>query len=198
MAADGSVLAELDLSPEKSGEQDYYNSISTFYVDDAGNVYASDWQTVYVFDATGKQLFSLDCSENGGNLCKLSGDTIGIATYVYDEATQTGGQRFKPIDLTTQDFGEAIKLPQNAYNFFPGDDVYDLYYDNNGNIFGYDLETGTNEKVVDWIECDINSNDMNGYAILPDGRVVAFLRHWDNATNGSTTQMVTLTRVDAS
>lgn len=198
VAADGSLIAELNIQPERSEEQQYYNSISTFCVDTAGNVYAGDWQYVYVFDATGKQLFMLDCSENGGSLCQMNSDTVGIATYVYDEATQTGGQRFLPIDLATQDFGEAIKLPQNAYNFFPGDDVYDLYFDNNGNIFGYDLETQTQEKVVDWIECDINSNDMNGYAILPDGRVVAFLRHWDSAAGESTTQMVTLTRVDAS
>lgn len=198
VASDGSKIAELDIQPEQTDDQNYYGSISSFYVDNAGNIYASDWQTIYVYDSTGKQLFTLDCSENGGNLCKLSGDQIGISTYVYDETAQTGGRYFKPIDVTTKDYGEEIKLPQSAYSLFPGDDVYDLYYENNGKIFGYDIETETNEKVVDWIECDVNSNDLNGYSILPDGRVIAFLRHYDNTTYESTTQLVTLTRVDAS
>ncbi len=198
VAADGSTIGELDVQPEREEDQDYYSNISSFYVDDAGNVFASDWQNVYVFDSEGNQLFKLDCSENGGNLCKLNSGTVGISAYVYDETTQTGGQRFKPIDVQAQEFGDEIKLPQSAYSFYPGDDVYDLYYDSNGKIFGYNLDSGTPEKVVDWIECDINSNDLNGYALLPDGRVVAFLYDWDSESGTSKMQMVTLTRVDAS
>lgn len=208
IAADGSILKELNLQPEtdagEGGEMGMMAAnISSFYVDDAGNVYTSDWQTVYVFDSEGNQLFTLPGGDNGGNLCMISSDTVGICTYFYDEVTETSGRRFKPIDVAAKDFGEEVKIPQSAYSMFPGDDVYDFYYDNNGKIFGYDIETETNEKVVDWIECDVDPNSMSGYCIMPDGRVVAMTSEWqepsgEDATGHNKVQLITLTRVDAS
>ena len=84
------------------------------------------------------------------------------------------------LDPATKAWGEELPLPNNAWNIYPGSGDYDLYYDYNGNIYGYKFDTDTKDKVIDWIECDINSNNINSYSILPDGRVIAFESSYDD------------------
>lgn len=212
ISADGELLSQLDIQPE-ADEDGYVNSIYNFQVDADNNVYASDWQNLYVFDKDGKQIAKLDCSEYGGEPMKFSADQVGLSVYEYDETTETSGQYFQPVDVTTGDWGERMQLPSNAWNFFPGDDVYDLYYEDNGKIYGWKMDGDIREKVVDWMECDIDSNSLSNYEILPDGRVVALLRNetpfvdtvYNSAVavpasveNSNNMQLVILTRVDAS
>lgn len=197
LAADGTTLMTLKpQAPESAGEE--YNSyVGSFLVDDRGYVYASDYTYIYLFDANGQQIAAVS-SENGGDLCQYSADQIGVVSYVWDEATETSSRWFVPLDPETKTWGEKIKMPYNVYEFYPGDDVYDLYYVLNGTIMGYDTETGAQEKVVDWMDCDINYYDLNGFNILPDGRVIAVRNTWDGNTGRQNAELIVLTRVDAS
>lgn len=195
---DGSLISEVKIEQENETE-DYYGGIYSFEVDAAGNLYASDWSKTYVFDANGTKLFTLEMGDEGGSLCKLDKDTVGLSVYTYDEATETSGRVFKPIDLQAKALSdETVALPQQAYTIFSGDDAYDFYYVYNGqNIFGYNFETGEAEKVVDWLEADVNSNNLQGYVLLPDGRVVACSMDWGR-TGYPDVEIIVLTRVDAS
>lgn len=51
--------------------------------------------------------------------------------------------------------------------------------------------------MIDWIECDINSNNINSYSILPDGRVIAFESSYDDQAQKNNMQLIVMTRVDA-
>ena len=143
--------------------------------------------------------FFVDLSENGGELCELKAGVVGVCYYKNDEAKpEESGRVFQEIDPATGKLtGDTVKIPDSAYNFFPGDDVYDIYYDYNGNIYGYKFDTDTKDKVIDWIECDINSNNLNSYSILPDGRVIAFENSYDDGMEKNTMQLIVMTRVDA-
>lgn len=208
--ADGSVLNQIDLNSERN-EEGYYSSVSSFKVDQAGNVYTYDWETIRVYGADGALIAEQPSSSSySGDLVKLSADQVGLSVYEYDEQSQTSSQYFVPLDPTTGAWGEKTKLPSNAWSFFPGDDVYDLYYEYNGNIYGWKRDGDVREKVVDWMECDVNSNNLSGYEILPDGRIAGILRSnrafvytgSSSASSESDTQnpmeLVILTRVDAS
>ena len=194
--ADGSELSRVDLSRTEE-EQSFY--ISNFLVDNAGNVFVGDWQTTYIYDQSGNKKAVVDLSENGGNICEIKAGQVGVSYYKYDEANpDASGRCFQEIDTATGKLtGDVIQLPNDAYTFFPGDDVYDIYYDYNGNIYGYKFDTGTKEKVVDWMESDINSNNIGSYSILPDGRVIAFENSYDDGMDQNTMQLIVLTRVDA-
>ena len=194
--ADGNELSRIELSRTEE-EQSFY--ISSFLVDAAGNIYVSDWQTTYIYDQSGNKKAVVDLGENGGNLCEMKEGVVGVSYYMYDEAKpEESGRVFQQIDAATGKLtGEKISLPNDAYNFYPGDDVYDIYYDYNGNLYGYKFDTETKEKVVDWMENDINSNNLSGYSILPDGRVVAFENTYDDQTQTNTMQLIVMTRVDA-
>ena len=193
----GETIGQFTIETEKPEDQDWYNEITNFIVG-KDLIYATDYQFIYLIDKQGTVVGTIDNSETGGNLAALREDKIGIGLYEYDEVKQTGGYYFIPIDTEAKALSEEkIKLDADAWNIFPGDDVYDFYYDFNGNVFGYVIDGGKKEKVVDWLECDVDSNDMNGYFVLSDGRVAAALSHWDNA-GGSSVELVVLNRVEAS
>lgn len=195
--ADGKELKRIEFNQTDENGNSFY--VSNFFVDNSGNVYLSDWQNVYIYDQDGNKKTTVDLGENGGELCELKAGVVGVCYYKNDEAKpEESGRVFQEIDPATGKLtGDTVKLPDSAYNFFPGDDVYDIYYDYNGNIYGYKFDTDTKDKVIDWIECDINSNNLNSYSILPDGRVIAFESTYDDQTQTNTMQLIVLTRVDA-
>lgn len=195
--ADGKELKRIEFSQTDEDGNSFY--VSNFFVDNSGNVYLSDWQNVYIYDQDGNQKTTVDLSENGGELCELKAGVVGVCYYKNDEAKpEESGRVFQEIDPAAGKLtGDTVKIPDSAYNFFPGDDVYDIYYDYNGNIYGYKFDTDTKDKVIDWIECDINSNNLNSYSILPDGRVIAFENSYDDGMEKNTMQLIVMTRVDA-
>lgn len=195
--ADGKEIKRIEFSQTDEDGNSLY--VSSFFVDNSGNVYLSDWQNVYIYDQDGNKKTTVDLGENGGDLCELKAGVVGVSYYKNDEAKpEESGRVFQEIDPATGKLtGDTVKLPDSAYSFFPGDDVYDIYYDYNGNIYGYKFDTDTKDKVIDWIECDINSNNINSYSILPDGRVIAFESSYDDQAQKNNMQLIVMTRVDA-
>lgn len=201
IAADGSTIASIDLSDTNADdtEDGMSSNLSSFAVDAAGNLYVSDYNNIYVLDAEGNVQFKLDGSQYNGSLYRLNAQQVGVMWYNYTDdvnAADENGQYFVPIDLETKDWGEKVKLPSNVWSILPGDDVYDFYYADNNNIYGYAAKTDTKEKLVDWLACDVDTNNMNGYAMLSDSRVAALMQDW--STDPTTYQLIVLHRVDAS
>ena len=201
VAADGSTIASIDLSDTNADdtEDGMSSNLSSFAVDAAGNLYVSDYNNIYVLDAEGNVQFKLDGSQYNGSLYRLNAQQVGVMWYNYTDdvnAADENGQYFVPIDLETKDWGEKVKLPSNVWSILPGDDVYDFYYADNNNIFGYTAKTDTKEKLVNWLACDVDTNNMNGYAMLSDSRVAALMQDW--STDPTTYQLIVLHRVDAS
>lgn len=201
VAADGSTIASLDLSNtnNEDNEDGMSGNLSSFAVDAAGNLYVSDYNNIYVLDAEGNVQFNLDGSQYNGSLYRLNAQQVGVMWYNYTDdvnAADENGQYFVPIDLETKDWGEKVKLPPNVGSIFPGDDAYDFYYTYNNNIYGYTAKTDTKEKLVDWLACDVDTNNMSGYAMLSDSRVAALMQDWN--TDPTTYQLIVLHRVDAS
>lgn len=201
IAADGSTIASLDLSNtnNEDNEDGMSGNLSSFAVDAAGNLYVSDYNNIYVLDAEGNVQFKLDGSQYNGSLCRLNAQQVGVMWYNYTDdvnAADENGQYFVPIDLETKDWGEKVKLPSNVGSILPGDDAYDFYYTYNNNIYGYAAKTDTKEKLVDWLACDVDTNNMSGYAMLSDSRVAALMQDW--STDPTTYQLIVLHRVDAS
>lgn len=201
VAADGSTIASIDLSDTNADdtEDGMSSNLSSFAVDAAGNLYVSDYNNIYVLDAEGNVQFNLDGSQYNGSLYRLNAQQVGVMWYNYTDdvnAADENGQYFVPIDLETKDWGEKVKLPPNVWSIFPGDDAYDFYYTYNNNIYGYTAKTDTKEKLVDWLACDVDTNNMSGYAMLSDSRVAALMQDWN--TDPTTYQLIVLHRVDAS
>ena len=183
-SADGKVLTTINLQADKDGNLPYIGA-----VDQNGNLYATVNTDVIVYDKTGKTVKTISLGDAGGTLLPYNG---GAAVEVWGQTTQ-----LKTIDPSTFALGDPIDLPANIGSIYKtNDEGYDFLYDSNGSIYGYKIEEKTSDKVVDWLDDDVNSNDLAGYTVLSDGRVLGFLNQV-NSDGSSNLELVILTRTDS-
>lgn len=187
VGADGKAGKTVDLSAAQGG--DFYPS--DFLSDAKGYLYLGDFDRVRIWDKDGNFVTELELGPEYSNLMQYGADKIGVVTYGQTHV-------FKVIDPVKKAFGETLPLPADAYQIYPGDNIYDFFYDNSGKIYGYISQTKTAEKVIDWLECDVDSNNMTSFSILPDGHVFAMTQEYRRGRRGSSVQLILMTRVDAS
>ena len=202
----GAELLSVDLSSfaddaDSEADERYYG----FYpngleLDDAGNIYFTAGQSdAYVLDSTGTLKCKLSCEDGYlNNLVHLADGRIGAMLYK-DGAQGEGGQNtITVIDPEAKQWGEDMPAPFNAYQLYPGGGDYDYYYNMDSNFFGATLATGEGEKLFNWINCDIDPNNLNTVVPLADGRVLCVLNHWDRGEGTSRCELVVLTKTEAS
>ena len=181
ISSDGTELASIDLSglPEKLGV-DWLNSYS---FGPEGNVYITTDEQMYILDQDLNTQFTLDLPQDyWGSVTPLSSGQACIRSWFYDEATEVYGYKITMIDLENQDWGTEYLLPSSAYSIFPGGGDYLFYYQVNDAIFGWKKDAPANaeagERLFSWIEADVNSDNIQNFYFLPDGRVAAITREW--------------------
>ena len=192
--ATGAELNTIDLTPMKDPNGYFYsNGLSA---DKDGNVYIMNGSnfTLYVLDGEGKELFHLNGQDNNFYNMVALGDG-GVALMGWDQGT--GKSIIRKVDLATKALStQSYDAPTNAYNFYPGTGDYDFYYNTESSLFGYKLETGENEKIITWINSDVNSEGVGNILPLADGRILCV--YGDNTGDTPVTQLLTLTKTAAS
>ena len=189
----GAEKLNADLSA-LSGSEDYFY-VSAFAIDGSGNIaIMSNGAYIYILDAEGSQIGSIDLSsEQGGvsNLITLADGSIAAMVYGDDYRTFN----LCPVDTTTMKLGEPVTtLPTDAYNAIPSGGGYDFCYNKGESFYGYKMADGTEEKLVTWINCDVNSSGVASPYITEDGNIVCLSSEYSNTGDGTTTYFITLTK----
>lgn len=181
ISADGTELESIEITsiPEKL-EEDYIRDV-TF--GEEGNIYVAAETTLYVLDSQLNTQFTLELPEDSyAPVTPLGSGKACINYWYYDESAETSSYRLKMIDFENQDWGVEYALPSSAYSIYPGGGDYIFYYELNGAIFGWRADapegTETGERLFSWLEADINSDNVQSFYFLPDGRVAALTREW--------------------
>ncbi|MEG1789782.1 MAG: extracellular solute-binding protein [Oscillospiraceae bacterium] len=184
----GAEQLSIDLSTLK-GEEDYFY-VQNVLFDDAGNIYVVAGQSLYVLDAQGKLLFKLgDKETNINTLVRMKDGSISVM--LWDNAASK--QVFKPVDLKAKAFGTAVDAPVNGYNFYPGSGDFDVYYNSDTSLFGYNVTKGESTKLLSWINCDVDSNSLSAINVLPNGDVFCMSNSRDD-TGKQNFELVTLVK----
>lgn len=168
--ADGS---EISTSQIVLGQDEYLNTYSSA-VDAEGNLITSQNSSLVVIGTDGSTLFKIEGGDDMyiERIVTLKDGTVAATTWGEQ------GMQLVPVDFEGKKFGEALTLPRDAYNLYSGGGEYDLYYNSGINLYGYDAATGEGVKLLNWMDCDINGNEMNGIAFTSDGRILVVLNHW--------------------
>ena len=140
-AADGSLETELLLD---SGAISADTFLARMQADSAGNVYLTDWQYIYIYSADGSYLGSMDGSDRGADLYNYKDGSVGTLRY-----TGSGALSFCTIDPAKLAFGDSYLLPADVRTILPGTGEYDLYYESDYSVYGWNAATGVSEKVLD-------------------------------------------------
>lgn len=182
---------------EKVGAEHGLYSDGTL-IDKDGDLFVSTDGKISVLDSSLNVRFAVE-DENlwGGNLCLLSDGSVAAQMTVSNTVDQTYSRQLRVIDKTTQKWGESYELPQNAYEVYSGGGDYLFYYKNGEALYGYKAEAAEGEehgeRLLSWLDADINSDEILFFSFLSDGRVVVMTRSWGRNEGGPEINLAILT-----
>lgn len=176
-------------------ESEDYFYVSAFAVSGTGEaVLMANGNAIYVLNADGSLKGSIDTSDlsNGiSNFVTLGDGSVAALVYGEDYAAFD----LRPVDTAAMQLGEATaSLPTDAYSARPSGGGYDFCYNKGESFYGYKLADGSEEKLVTWINCDVNSNNVTSPYITEEGNIVCLSSEYSNTGDGATTYFITLTK----
>lgn len=174
------------------GEQDTY--VQTMCMDEEDNLYLLTDQIVYVISPDGRELFNAKMDGWGSGMVVMNDGKIAVSTYGEE------GMELKVVDKAAKDFGQTHKMTINSYgsnSFYAGKGEYSLFYNDNSNLCGYNVETGKSTQIMNWVSSNIGGSNINNIVALEDGK---FLCSYYDTTMGDSAKnsLYLLEKVDPS
>lgn len=162
--------------------------------DEAGNVLVTSYEGVYAFAPDGTMAYQItpEGDESIDDLFRL-GDGRVCAKLWSEE-----GASYQILDAASHSLGETYAAPEQYgyYTPVPGDETYDFYYTSGTNFYGYDLENGKNDLIVNWLNSNVGYTGIAA-KVLPDGTIRGIISNWGSGSLGVPPQLFTLTKVPA-
>lgn len=199
LASDGTEIQRIDISDLGQESDDGYG----FYVnyalfDKHGNICISGDNCIYILDSNGKMVSNIKSDSWINSMFRLGDGRI--AAMYYDDAD--GKSKIgviadaEGVTDTAKGWEEEYDAPQNAYSFYNGTSQYSFYYSDDINFFGYDIKSGKATKILNWINCDVNAENITCITPLEDGSILGFYQDWEQAEQS--VQLITMKKTDAS
>ncbi len=193
-AQNAEILQVTDLTSALESEEDFW--VQCMALDSQDNLYISDGNTqLYVLNAKGNKIFG---KQTEG---WINGLFTGNDGKVYINSYGEVGSEIHAVDLQQKLIGEALKSEGlnsgNAYNqrFYIGEGNT-LLVNDSSSVFTYALGTDIKTELFQWLDADINSDNVREMGQLSDGRYWALLCDYSNEKNEYS--FVTVTKTPAS
>lgn len=167
---DGTVIEEKEIT-EIFHESDYIY-IQRMCGDAQGNLYLSDGNNmIYVLDKSYQMLCEINAADQWIN---------SMASSKEGEVYASADGKLKKIDLAGKKIGEAVQNIEINW----GDTLYtglnSSFLVSGGNqVFTLDLAAGTKETLFNWIDVDVNEENVQYVGELSDGRIWAVTREYE-------------------
>lgn len=182
-AQDGSVLEQTDVT-------DIFEDAGGIWVqymvmDDKDNIYLADGaQNIYIIDPNGAKLGMISTDNWIDNLFASK------EGQVYVRAWGNEGRELRPVDIQNKKLGDTVKSETlDGNNYYSYNQTYykgmekGILVSDSGGAFIYDFTTDVREELLEWMDADINSDDVNGMGQLSDGRLWVLLRDYSNTAS---------------
>ncbi len=185
----GAEVRRVNLDAVKAASENEWFYVQTIAIDGQDNVYILSDGVIYVIDMEGTVQFKLKSDDWINSMMSLADGRVAAVM------SENDGQKLKTIDPAKKAWGDSYKAPNNMYNCLPGSGDYDLYFNDGMCLYGYDVEKGESEQLINWINADINGDYVRGIVPLADGRVVVMLYNWGFGGSGDNdTEMAILSK----
>ena len=164
----GAELQSIDINHILNAS-DWYG-IFSFHIDDNENLFIGFGQSIYVLNAEGETVFSLD---TGGDFI-ISNSIIRLSdgrTAFFDWGGTTAAQSLRVIDVQGKSWGENINIPENVLNVFSGFDEYLAIISDSINLSGIHIDTGEILPIINWADSIGMPLGLGNVTFLQDGRV---------------------------
>lgn len=187
----GVELSDVDITQSvNEGTEPVF--LDSCLADAQGNIYLKGENKILVYDADGRFLFRLSAKENMfQGIGRARDGTVLVAQYV------GGVLDLSPIDVGKKDYGKSCQKVPDGLNASAGMITPGLTKDvllrTSTGLVEYDFASQSYEEVLNWLDCDINSDYVSAIGTTQDGQVVVLIREWkENAINWICTLTKTL------
>lgn len=192
---EGQLESSVEFTDLFGDSQDIW--IQSVDMDGENRVYLACDSKIYLLDSEGKSCGAIDLGGDTWVDNMGTGKDGKMYITVYDR--ESNGRVLKELDFEGKKLGASYSdfidanyggrgIPIGIAKDFMGGDSTSLYE--------YDMETQTKEKVLDWLDCDVNSNNINCLYALEDGRIAVLTYDWEKEENKS--ELAILSKIPAS
>lgn len=155
--------------------------LQTAVMDGQDKIYLLDGDsTLYALTDDGQLDYKVESPDNvyGFQLYCLKDGRIALQCN-----SDKGGQMLKPFNSDSRSWGDPIKMPNVAYSIYGSSKDYDYVCAANNGLIGLKAD-GSYERMFDWINCNVNGDNIYTVLALEDGRILAVEQNYDDG-NGA-------------
>ena len=185
---DGSEESCVRLDYKGDMGDDYLNFFGA-QLDEAGNLLGLAGTKLIAFAPDGTAAYTIESDDYFENMVQLRDGRIALSI------SGENGMELFTVDTEKHELGERIEIPRNAYYLLPGSGDYDFYYRDGSSLYAYSAESGESEKLLNFINCDVNGDYLNGLRVDDQGNVSGVHTQWTGEERS--VEYVTLSRVPA-
>lgn len=157
--------------------------------DGDGNYILISEKKILGFDGDGNMTNVIEVDGWAENAVRLPENKVAVMLY------GDNGMEIKAVDLKSNSLGDTIELPIYAYDTVPGTGDFDFYFNNGINFCGYNSKTKETKTLFNWINCDVNNDNLSGFSVLKDGTVVGVTNTWDKNYKNCSSEIVMMKSV---
>lgn len=195
-AEDGSVKEQKDINEVFSDSQDGNAYVQNFCVDGQGNYYLTDGNnTICVLDQSMNKICEISTENWIQTMAAAREGDVYISTY------GEKGMEMRKVDIAAKKLGEPEAGVMSSYGNqdFTTGATGSFLMDNRSQVSVYDLSGQNQEVLFNWLDMDINSDNVSQRGELSDGRVWALTRDYGaDGADGTRFELILLSRRDAS
>ena len=171
--------------------------IQSVDIDSENRIYLACESKIYLLDSEGKSCGAIDLSAD--TYVENMGMDKDGKMYIMFYDQQSNGRVLKELDFEGRKLGatysDFINVNYSSRGLTFGIEK-DFMGSDSDSLFEYDMETQTQEKVLDWLDCDVNANNINCLYALEDGRIAVLTYDWEKEENRS--ELAILSKIPAS
>lgn len=193
----GKLIDTIELKREKSKSAErffYPNTGNTIFAED--KIYIAGEQNIYCFNKKGKEEKVYEIKDMNYVQCLVM-STEGKA-YIYGNVGEDYG--FREFDLETGKTGTVMPLGEyEIYNLRAVNALNDnkLAINDGNNLYIIDLSSGEVNEELNWINSDVNGENVKDCFSLEDGNFFVIDSSYDNNKGGDVTEFITMKKVNS-
>lgn len=172
------------LLSEGSGTDMVMGYPQSMQVDASGNIYilvSGMDEKVVVLDSQGGSLFELTNPSWSHAMCRSGDGRVFLLSY--GNGGEQGGYMLQYIDPQSKSFGESLNgIPDGSGGMYWAEaGEKELLISSGNSLYRYNLEDKTCEPLLNWLNCDVNPDTIQGLAVLEDGRILALTYDYEQS-----------------
>lgn len=183
LSPDGETMKTVDVTNAFSNRTDF--NIQSILCDKENNYYVCVNQQLVVLNALGDVVYETAVEEYISSLFQIKDGRIVIGYFA------DNGWVFREVDVEKKELVEVSSaIPFGYGNYKSGRDK-DIIYTQNSDLYICNLEDEEPDRILSWLDYDVNGNMLSDFCILRDGRVVALSKESGMDTD---VELIILTR----